>query len=196
MQDWATICDGTCRLLNDPNGLLEKDYTLTSSFVQQSTDVPDTNYEDCGKMRNTNYTFWYCNDEPRMIHVGNIDVVSDRYELGNVWNEPRIHARNAWHNFFSVYGDLEPNGASFGMRLSGHHTDINYRWDDNGKLVQGTPVFLGHNPFVVPPTTPPLTRQSNERADASDFLYRKFKRETTHSHPHPHLDMIVGLVWS
>ena len=128
-----------------------------------------------------------------MIHVTDIDMVSDRYKLGNVWEEPRIHARNAWHNFFSVYGDLEPNGASFGMRLSGHHTDINYRWDDNGKLVQDTPVFLGHNPFVVPPTTPPLTRQSNERVDTSDF-HCEFERETMHTHTH--LDIIVGFVWS
>jgi len=167
MQDWATTCDGTCRELNDPNGLLEPVSAGAGSLQEQSTAVPSTSYYACGDLRAAgNWTFWYCNEEPRMVHEANIDVISGKYRLGNIWAEPHIHGRNSQYDYFSVYGDVEnKKGGAFGLRFSGHHLDLNFEWNDQGKLVNDIPVFLGHNPLIVPATIPPQTRGFNDRLE-------------------------------
>merc|ERR1740124_2074711 len=47
--------------------------------------------------------------------------------------------------------------------------DLNYMWDEDGMLVQDFPVFLGHNPLIVPETTPPMERDPFEKEDAVHF---------------------------
>ena len=45
---------------------------------------------------------------PRMLHHGNIDTATGKYQLGNVFKEPTIHARTNSYDFVSVYGSLKP----------------------------------------------------------------------------------------
>ena len=52
----------------------------------------------------------------------------------------------------SVYGSLEP-GEPFGFRYSGHHFDLSYHFDGQGGYTD-FPVFLGHNPLIVPKQSP------------------------------------------
>ena len=52
-----------------------------------------------------------------------------------------------------MYGSLEP-GQPFGFRYSGHHFDLSFRVDADGN-VDDLPTFIGHNPLVVPRTSPP-----------------------------------------
>jgi len=164
MQDWGTVCPGECRELYDPDGLLEP--VVRSSLADQSDLVPFTNYAQCGNLRATSKTFWYCKDEPRMVHQANINVTNGKYILGDIWNEPHIHGRNSFYDFFAAYGDLKENGGAFGLRFSGHHIDLNYQWNDKGELVNDDmPVFLGHNPLIVPEVTPPLLREHNDKAN-------------------------------
>jgi len=170
MQDWATTCDGTCRELNDPNGLLEPVPEGSGTLPDQSTEVPSTSFEACRDLRGAgNYTFWYCNDEPRMVHHANIDVTSGKYKLGNIFTQPHTHGRNSQYDYFSTYGDLEENGGAFGMRFSGHHIDLNFEWNDEGELANDLPVFLGHNPLIVPSTVPPQVRASDDRLNPNHF---------------------------
>ena len=55
----------------------------------------------------------------------------------------------------SVYGSLE-DGEPFGFRFSGHHFDLSFQFDADGRVTD-LPVFLGHNPLLVPRDSPPLT---------------------------------------
>ena len=98
-----------------------------------------------------------------MIHQASIDVTTGKYGLGDIWNEPHVHGRNSWYDYFAAYGDLEEGGGAFGLRFSGHHLDVNYRWDGEGKLVSDPPVFLGHNPLIVPAVHPPMQRGYDKR---------------------------------
>ena len=61
------------------------------------------------------HTLWECDDSPRMLHHANINTTNGRYYLGNVFDEPEIHARNIHFDFVAVYGSLEP-GQPFGFR--------------------------------------------------------------------------------
>ena len=99
MQDWGTVCDGTCRELRDPNGLLERIVDVT--LEDQSDPVPFMTYAQCGQLSSTNKTLWLCNDDPKMVHQANIDVTTGKYYLGNIWNEPHIHGRNLWYGKLS-----------------------------------------------------------------------------------------------
>lgn len=168
MQDWITACPGTCRELLDPNGLLEP--IVEVSLEEQSVLVDSTDYHECGALRDDGrLTFWYCDESPRMVHEADIDVLTGKYKLGHIFKEHHIHARNSWHDYFSAYGDLNEGGGAFGMRFSGHHIDLNYQWDDNGKLVEYLPVFLGHNPLIVPSNHPPLLRGPTDRITRDQF---------------------------
>jgi hypothetical protein len=165
MQDWATTCHGTCHELDDPNGQLASELGANPSTL-----IDDTDYDECATLWNSgNYTFWRCRDEPRMLHQADINTVTGEYELGNIFNEPHIHGRNSQYDYFSVYGDLQESGGAFGLRFSGHHLDLNYMWNNLGELMEDTPVFLGHNPLIVPLQTPPLTRASDDRAEIDQF---------------------------
>ena len=122
---------------------------------------------ECGDLRAAgNYTFWRCYEEPRLLHKANIDTETGRYGLGNIFKEPLIHARNNFYDFASVYGDLVGEGP-FGFRFSGHHLDINYGFKADGS-VDDLPVFLGHNPLVVPGTTPPVVRSHDDEPIVDD----------------------------
>lgn len=88
-----------------------------------------------------------------MIHHGNLNTSSGRYFLGNVFDEPIIHARSDHYDFVEVYGSLKP-GEPFGFRFSGHHYDLSFKFDNGA--IDDLPVFIGHNPLVVPQVSPPL----------------------------------------
>jgi len=90
-----------------------------------------------------------------MIHHGNMDTDTGQYQLGNVFKEPSIHARNHNFDFVAVYGSLAP-GEPFGFRYSGHHFDLSFQIDADGNI-DDLPTFLGHNPLVVPAHTPPAS---------------------------------------
>ena len=107
------------------------------------------------------------------IFHADIDVDSGRYFMGNAFTQPHTHGRNSQYDYFAAYGDLEPNGGAFGLRFSGHHIDLNFQWDDDGELVNDLPVFLGHNPLIVPGVFPEGIRESNERLTTESFNHRK-----------------------
>ena len=174
MQDWATTCPGTCRMLDNPDGLLESVPAGSGSLTNQSTEVPSASYEVCkDKREGGENTFWYCNDEPRMVHNANIDVTTGQYLMGNAFGQPHTHGRNSQYDYFAAYGDLEENGGAFGLRFSGHHIDLNFEWNDEGELVNDLPVFLGHNPLIVPSVAPQEIRDPNERLTKEGFNHRK-----------------------
>ena len=155
MQTWAVQCDGQCDELDDPNGVIP-DHLLGDDRLISHT-VDGTSFEDCGKLAaGGRHTLWTCHQPPRMVLHGNMDTASGRYVLGNIFAEQTIHARNNFFDFVSVYGSLEP-GEPFGFRYSGHHFDLNFAFDGGGKVTD-LPVFLGHNPLIVPrqsPAVPP-----------------------------------------
>lgn len=109
-----------------------------------------------------------------MVHHSIIDVNSGQYMLGNIWAEPHTHGRNSQYDYFAAYGDLEKGGKAFGLRFSGHHIDLNFQWNDQGELVTDFPVYLGHNPLIVPSIVPTQTRAFNERLDPDHFYQRKY----------------------
>jgi hypothetical protein len=150
MQDWAVHCDGECAEMNDPSGQLP-----IHKFDDPPHRVLDVSKQTCMDYANKEgrHMLWVCKESPRMIHHGNINTSSGRYFLGNIFNEPMIHARNDHFDFVEVYGSLE-EGAPFGFRFSGHHYDISFRFYTNG-TVDDYPVFIGHNPLVVPLKSPP-----------------------------------------
>jgi len=166
MQDWATTCDGECHELDDPQGLLNP---VIGGIKNPSTKL-DVDYDTCATFRTIDkrFTYWRCNDEPRFFAHGQIDTATGNYFLGDIFNEPHIHGRNSAYDFFAAYGDMNENGGGFGLRFSGHHTDLNFEWNDAGELIRDTPVFLGHNPLTVPQTTPPLERDPDDRANIHD----------------------------
>jgi len=168
MQDWATTCEGECRELHDQHGSLDPVGNGNLLHVSKLV-LGDKDYNQCGNLRNeTESIFWYCNEEPRMIHQANINVTTGEYKLGNIWREPHIHGRNSHYDYFSVYGDMNDGGA-FGFRFTGHHIDLNYMWNNDGVLIKYLPVFLGHNPLIVPATTPLSERHHNEGAKPDQF---------------------------
>lgn len=106
MQNWATQCDGECRELDDPSGLLPAHLLISDKL--DSTRL-DATYSECADMCNSGrHTLWSCNRSPRMLHHGNIDTATGKYQLGNVFKEPTIHARTNSYDFVSVYGSLKP----------------------------------------------------------------------------------------
>ena len=105
---------------------------------------------------------WVCDDAPRMLHHANINTSNGRYYLGNVFNEPIIHARNNMYDYVAVYGSLAP-GKPFGFRYTGHHFDLSFMFDGDGGVTD-LPVFLGHNPLVVPRASPP-TKDNEDYAN-------------------------------
>jgi hypothetical protein len=159
--------DGTCRLLRDPDGLLPYNYNLDTNVDEYSTFFGAISSDDCYDLyKNGTQTFWYCNnDEPRSMHQGQVNVETGQYYMGNSWEQPYVQ-----QDYFSVYGNLDLNSLSyenatvvgvalgtsfgsedgfgdgsiggFGVRFSGHHIDINYQWDKDGRMIQATPVFI------------------------------------------------------
>ena len=152
MQNWATSCKGQCEELNDPAGLLP--HHLLSGDELDSH-VLDISYEECGKLatEEKRHTYWACEESPKMLHHGNMDTETGKYQLGNVFLEPAIHARNHNFDYVAVYGSLK-EGEPFGFRYSGHHFDLSFQIDADGHL-SDLPTFLGHNPLIVPKASPP-----------------------------------------
>ena len=151
MQTWATTCRGECRELDDPSGLLPAHLLLDDTLDTHRINV---SYDGCAALANAGRkTLWSCDESPRMLHHGNINTERGLYELGNVFKEPAIHARNHNFDYVAAYGSLE-KGEPFGFRYSGHHFDLSFQIAADGTLTD-LPTFLGHNPLIVPRAVPP-----------------------------------------
>ena len=49
----------------------------------------DASYDECKALRAAGrFTFWSCEQAPRMLHHANIDTATGRYFLGDVFKEP------------------------------------------------------------------------------------------------------------
>jgi len=157
MQTWAVSCAGRCAELVDADGLLPNHLLQAGKTISSSDDIDftDSTKDECmASAYGGKHVLWVCDDEPRMTHHGNINTTNGRYYLGNVFDEPVIHARNNHFEYIEAYGTFEA-GSPFGFRFSGHHFDLSFSFDGAG-AVTDLPVFLGHNPLIVPRQSPPL----------------------------------------
>ena len=164
MQTWAVKCPGRCAELEDPDGLLPRHMLRVGVKLSRSEsdiDYLNVSFDEC---RDSAYAgrhvLWVCDDEPRMTHHGNVNTSNGRYYLGNVFDEPIIHARNNHFEFIEAYGSLDA-GDPFGFRYSGHHFDLSFAFDGVGG-VKDLPVFLGHNPLIVPKQSPPTSSKHED----------------------------------
>lgn len=158
MQSWAVRCAGHCSELHDPDGLLPDDLLRGDHLPHKHLNASQ---EECAKLRYSGrYTLWECDASPRMLHHGNIDTQTGRYQLGNVFDEQTIHARSHNYDFVAIYGSLAA-GEPFGFRYSGHHFDLSLSFDADGALTD-LPTFIGHNPLVVPRRSPPGSAEDAE----------------------------------
>ena len=154
MQTWATRCPGQCAELASKDGLLPNHLLIDDTLDTHV--IANASFGECARMAAAKrHVLWECTQPPRMLHHGNIDTATGKYFLGNIFDEPRIHARNNNFDYVAVYGSLEP-GQPFGFRYSGHHFDLSFRFDADGRLISDLPTFLGHNPLIVPRQTPAI----------------------------------------
>jgi hypothetical protein len=59
--------------------------------------------------------------------------------------------------YFSIFGTPDAQKL-WGWRIEGHHVSLNFA-SENGKIVSGTPLFLGSNPAIVPEGYPEAGKQ-------------------------------------
>lgn len=59
--------------------------------------------------------------------------------------------------YFSIFGTPDAQKL-WGWRIEGHHVSLNFA-SENGKIISGTPLFLGSNPAVVPEGYPEAGKQ-------------------------------------
>lgn len=59
--------------------------------------------------------------------------------------------------YFSVFGTPDAQKL-WGWRIEGHHVSLNFS-SENGKIISGTPLFLGSNPAIVPEGYPEAGKQ-------------------------------------
>lgn len=61
---------------------------------------------------------------------------------------PENNRRHPGKFYFSVFGTPDAQKL-WGWRIEGHHISLNFS-SENGKVISGTPLFLGSNPAIVP----------------------------------------------
>jgi len=59
--------------------------------------------------------------------------------------------------YFSLFGTPDAQKL-WGWRIEGHHVSLNFT-SENGKIISGTPLFLGSNPAIVPEGYPEVGKQ-------------------------------------
>ena len=59
--------------------------------------------------------------------------------------------------YFSIFGTPDAQKL-WGWRIEGHHISLNFS-SENGKIISGTPLFLGSNPAIVPEGYPGAGKQ-------------------------------------
>ena len=59
--------------------------------------------------------------------------------------------------YFSIFGTPDAQKL-WGWRIEGHHVSLNFS-SENGKIISGTPLFLGSNPAIVPEGYPEAGEQ-------------------------------------
>ena len=61
---------------------------------------------------------------------------------------PENNRRHPGKFYFSIFGNPDAQKL-WGWRIEGHHISLNFS-SEKGKIISGTPLFLGSNPAVVP----------------------------------------------
>ena len=61
---------------------------------------------------------------------------------------PENNRRHSGKFYFSIFGTPDAQKL-WGWRIEGHHVSLNFS-SENGKIISGTPLFLGSNPAIVP----------------------------------------------
>ncbi len=70
---------------------------------------------------------------------------------------PENNRRHPGKFYFSVFGNPDAQKL-WGWRIEGHHVSLNFS-SENGKVISGTPLFLGSNPAIVPEGYPEAGKQ-------------------------------------
>jgi hypothetical protein len=70
---------------------------------------------------------------------------------------PENNRRHPGKFYFSVFGTPDAQKL-WGWRIEGHHISLNFS-SENGKIISGTPLFLGSNPAIVPEGYPEAGKQ-------------------------------------
>lgn len=70
---------------------------------------------------------------------------------------PENHRRHPGKFYFSVFGTPDTQKL-WGWRIEGHHISLNFS-SESGKIISGTPLFLGSNPAIVPEGYPEAGKQ-------------------------------------
>ena len=65
--------------------------------------------------------------------------------------------RHSGKFYFSIFGTPDAQKL-WGWRIEGHHVSLNFS-SENGKIISGTPLFLGSNPAIVPEGYPEAGKQ-------------------------------------
>ncbi len=73
--------------------------------------------------------------------------------------------------YFSVFGTPDAQKL-WGWRIEGHHISLNFS-SENGKIISGTPLFVGSNPAIVPEGFPEAGKQilKKEETMGLDLLH-------------------------
>ena len=70
---------------------------------------------------------------------------------------PENNRRHPGKFYFSIFGNPDVQKL-WGWRIEGHHVSLNFS-SENGKIISGTPLFLGSNPAIVPEGYPEAGKQ-------------------------------------
>ncbi len=84
---------------------------------------------------------------------------------------PENNRRHPGKFYFSIFGNPDAQKL-WGWRVEGHHVSLNFS-SENGKIISGTPLFLGSNPAVVPEGFPEAGKQliKQEETFGVDLLH-------------------------
>ncbi|MFN8354221.1 MAG: DUF3500 domain-containing protein [Spirosomataceae bacterium] len=70
---------------------------------------------------------------------------------------PENHRRHPGKFYFSIFGTPDAQ-KRWGWRIEGHHISLNFS-SESGKVISGSPLFLGSNPAIVPEGYPEAGKQ-------------------------------------
>ena len=89
---------------------------------------------------------------------------------------PENNRRHPGKYYFSVFGTPDPQKL-WGWRIEGHHVSLNFS-SENGKIISGTPLFLGSNPAIIPEGYPEAGKQLIKQEETLGIdLLRSFSEE-------------------
>jgi Protein of unknown function (DUF3500) len=91
--------------------------------------------------------------EKTALSIMQLEVVLKQIEKLPVEN----NRRHPGKFYFSIFGTPDAQKL-WGWRIEGHHVSLNFS-SENGKIISGTPLFLGSNPAIVPEGYPEAGKQ-------------------------------------